>query len=460
MATYKKDPVTGQIVKVDTTAPLAINPYTTADYKPYGQTSVTPPPPVSAPAPAPIVSPTPTVMPQAPTVSPQTQQIQTQIDETKAKIKEFQNIQSLMGAGYEVKAPGEIASPGQEDVLSGLLAKLGPEKPEAERRQEYTDWLRGQMDIYKTELGIPGKEKVVTGLEEQIRNTTELLDKLEGDINSRIGGFGVIEAGRRRMLATEQKPLISQLGELGRTYAPAQAELTGARGQYAEMLGLAEKGYAIGKEQTPQQKLRQMIVEAQIGQALAPSEKPTEVSAGATLIDPRTGKVIYQAPKIKEDEILTPNEAATLGVPYGTTKLQAAQFGITPEKIIDPTTALLKSLQIQSAQQSLAGIDPKKVAEAKATFASADSLLSQVESMARKVITVENPWDVPGQYIGGQLGAITKFNPDASVFLDTTKAFSSLLTRAAGEKGMLTDVDVQRIINALPKLTDTKSIME
>ena len=32
-----------------------------------------------------------------------------------------------------------------------------------------------------------------------------------------------------------------------------------------------------------------------------------------------------------------------------------------------------------------------------------------------------------------------------------------MLTRAAGQKGVLTELDVQKIINALPKLTDTKA---
>jgi hypothetical protein len=63
-------------------------------------------------------------------------------------------------------------------------------------------------------------------------------------------------------------------------------------------------------------------------QKISPKEKPVEVSAGGRLVDPVTGKEIYTAPA--KDELLTPDEAAKLGVPYGTTRSQAAAKGITP----------------------------------------------------------------------------------------------------------------------------------
>ena len=105
----------------------------------------------------------------------------------------------------------------------------------------------------------------------------------------------------------------------------------------------------------------------------------------------------------------------------------------------------------------MSGINARKVREAIANFNSADSMLSAIEDLTYKVVTAENPEDIPAQYISGRIESISRYNPDAVVFLSSLDAFSSMLTRAAGEKGVLTTQDVQRIINALPKLTDTKA---
>lgn len=101
--------------------------------------------------------------------------------------------------------------------------------------------------------------------------------------------------------------------------------------------------------------------------------------------------------------------------------------------------------------------DLSKVKESIAAFQAADGMLSQIEGLADAVITAEDPTDIPKQFFTGNIDAITKADPEAAVFLSSVNAFSSMLARAAGEKGVLTDQDVQRIINALPKLTDTKA---
>jgi len=101
--------------------------------------------------------------------------------------------------------------------------------------------------------------------------------------------------------------------------------------------------------------------------------------------------------------------------------------------------------------------DATKIKEAISSFNSANKMLDEIEGLANQVITAEEPGDIPQQYIQGRIEAITKYNPQATTFLSTVDAFSSMLARAAGEKGVLTTQDVQRIINALPKLTDTKA---
>jgi hypothetical protein len=87
-------------------------------------------------------------------------------------------------------------------------------------------------------------------------------------------------------------------------------------------------------------------------------------------------------------------------------------------------------------------------------------MLDQIELLSNKVITAEEPTQIPAQFISGEVGAITRFNPDAAVYLSTVEAFGSMLARAAGEKGVLTTEDVQRITRGLPKLTDTKTVAQ
>ena len=105
----------------------------------------------------------------------------------------------------------------------------------------------------------------------------------------------------------------------------------------------------------------------------------------------------------------------------------------------------------------MSGTNARRVREAIANFNSADSMLTAIEDLTYKVITAKSPEEIPAQYISGRIESISRYNPDAVVFLSSLDAFSSMLTRAAGEKGVLTTQDVQRIINALPKLTDTQA---
>lgn len=122
------------------------------------------------------------------------------------------------------------------------------------------------------------------------------------------------------------------------------------------------------------------------------------------------------------------------------------------------TSAQEPAAQAYSAQLGIPLLtkeDADKIQEVEATFNSTDAMLSSIENLSSKLITAQSGFGVPGQYLSDKLGALFRSNTDAKVYQDTVKSFSSLLTRAAGEKGTLTDQDVNRIINALPTFTDT-----
>ena len=79
--------------------------------------------------------------------------------------------------------------------------------------------------------------------------------------------------------------------------------------------------------------------------ATAPkAELKEEIVGGFRVLRDATGKVIFTQ-AVKEDGLLSISEAQNLGVPYGTTKQQAAKMGITPEK--EPK-AILTQTQINA----------------------------------------------------------------------------------------------------------------
>lgn len=113
------------------------------------------------------------------------------------------------------------------------------------------------QEIYaekETALGIPGKRKALTGITQEVLDVEELLDKLEEDVGTRIGGKLVTGAEERRQLAIEGRPLREQMADLMRSEARAGAGLAGARGELATMMGLEEKeraGAKMGLELLP-----------------------------------------------------------------------------------------------------------------------------------------------------------------------------------------------------------------
>lgn len=101
-----------------------------------------------------------------------------------------------------------------------------------------------------------------------------------------------------------------------------------------------------------------------------------------------------------------------------------------------------------------------KRADAVQSFNSANSLLDLIGGQSLKVITAKNALSRIPQMFKLSAGAFLQTNPDAKTYQATRDAFLSMLTRAAGEKGVLTDRDVGRIKSALPDFNDTREVAE
>jgi len=191
-----------------------------------------------------------------------------------------------------------------------------------------------------------------------------------------------------------------------------------------------------------------------LGKTTAPSFQITTGPTGEQQVfNKRTGQVTPGGGTMPLGTEIPPQIKA------GISKIDQYQY-FDESKLTSRQIALAQQLSTQLGIPFVDSGGAKELKKADAEFRSANQLLTTIEGLSKKVITAKVAGKLPEQILRTQLGALSRTNEDARVFLSSTKAFSSLLTRAAGEKGVLTNLDVQRIINALPNETDTIGIAQ
>lgn len=138
--------------------------------------------------------------------------------------------------------------------------------------------------------------------------------------------------------------------------------------------------------------------------------------------------------------------------------LMTGQFNLSnvPMGLRDAALSRVAELGGSVVSTAFAG----KAKEAISAFNTAEQMLSSIESLSVPINTGGNfvTANIGGlmKWIGGTTGA----SKNAKLFMDEKKAFLPMLTKAAGEKGVLTSQDVQRIENALPTINDRKDVAE
>lgn len=141
--------------------------------------------------------------------------------------------------------------------------------------------------------------------------------------------------------------------------------------------------------------------------------------------------------------------------------IQSAMGYINNIPYIDVGNLAANQLPLAQAYSAQSGIpllskeDATRLKEANGVFNSADALVSTLESTAQKVITSSSTLGAAADWAKIKWGSLTRSNPDAQIFEQTRDAFLAQLSRATGEKGVLTDQDVQRIKNAVPTSYET-----
>ena len=125
----------------------------------------------------------------------------------------------------------------------------------------------------------------------------------------------------------------------------------------------------------------------------------------------------------------------------------------------------LPSLQRISADSGipiLSKEDANKIQTTNEAYLSSKALLDQISRLSKKVLTADN--DIYSQTMQSANLTRTEYLPftstdnDAKEFISARSSMLSLFSKATGEKGTLTDVDVERIKKALPGYSDNSEL--
>ncbi len=149
-------------------------------------------------------------------------------------------------------------------------------------------------------------------------------------------------------------------------------------------------------------------------------------------------------------------------------ELKAALSNVSGVQYFDSgkvTSSQLPYLQ-RAAQEMgvplLSKEDANKVQDAFGSFSSANALVDQIRTLTSTVIKApDNAGDQTAQAArlkAIELAPYLSTDNSAKQFISARNSVLSLLTRAAGEKGVLTQQDVERIANALPSYGDSKTL--
>ena len=193
-------------------------------------------------------------------------------------------------------------------AIQAFLDKMAQQSTDYQTALTNQPTAEAQLAKYRDLLGLPQQEaeyatakKDVTGTQQLISDTEDMITKLEGDLNERISGTLTTEGTRRRLLAGEQKPLAEQLsgystllGKQQTTAGMEQQDVTGLQSQLADMLNLSSQDQA---------------------SALAAAKAPLDFSA--SILPTIESMAEYQSPQQKLADQIAQESAMKAGG-YGT----------------------------------------------------------------------------------------------------------------------------------------------
>ena len=88
-------------------------------------------------------------------------------------------------------------------------------------------------------------------------------------------------------------------------------------------------------------------------------------------------------------------------------------------------------------------------------------IVEAVDQLSTQLITAENALDAAKQGVSLKGGALLQTNPTARAYSDQKAQFTGVISRAlGGEKGVLTDRDIDRVVKGMPGFGDRKAVRD
>ena len=150
----------------------------------------------------------------------------------------------------------------------------------------------------------------------------------------------------------------------------------------------------------------------------------------------------------------SPTELGKLDKALG---FEGASNLILPDTLESPPA---KTTSRQAMEQGAVRVTSKQK-ESIAAMQNVGAIVDSTKQMSARLITATNPIEAAAQFTKLTLAAKASANAVAAVYEDSKEAFLGVLARAlGGERGVLTDRDINRIRKLLPSFGDTAVIRD
>ena len=378
---------------------------------------------------------------------------------------------SGLGTMLGVMKPTSVA-PGNNlvDPITGRVISSGTSPADTQARDTFYNLAQTYPDagiVYDPSKSLQenltsAQQKVSNSPSFQAKNTVYAINPLTGEptiINKRTGESGWESSGGTALGATAPSAtgggVSLDVGSSGNSVSALQN-------------WLIQQGYNIPAGATG-------YYGAQTQAAVAAFQKATGIDTsggGVGTFGPRTQAAAAQKGFSIGGEAPSPQAGGTpsptMDVSRLAPELRATLQDLGGIKFFDASKATTAQLPyLQRASQAtgiplLSKEDANKVQETYGAFTGASSLVDSISSLTANVITATND-SVSQTKQAAYLTAVEKapslFTDDgAKQFISARNSVLSLITRAAGEKGVLTNQDVARIKEALPSYGDNAGL--
>lgn len=193
---------------------------------------------------------------------------------------------------------------------------------------------------------------------------------------------------------------------------------------------------------------------------------PYQVRAGEggqKILTPMKG---FEPKTEKPDKLVNPVDQRVAVLSQGKYRtlnaaLDAGQYTLAAKAEDDVRVARL----VQVAEASAGAKEEVKgkfeVRQKLADLANVEVIVDTLSGLADRLITAENGPDAILQAAQLSAGSATSTNEVAKAYDDSKQAFIGVLSRQlGGERGVLTDRDINRIVTSLPRFNDTKTVKD